>query len=559
MAQVKFYTTTLANLTSSNLDDNALYFVTDTHQIYKGNQAYSGACVKAVASFPASGEVNTLYINTENQQVKFYNGSAYVDVVIPASSINDSDTGFATAQQVYAYVASQITGGTADISKDVDELKKTVAGHTTSIGENADAIAENKSAIDTLNGGATTEGSVAKAVADSASSTLTEAESYTDTEVGKVSKAVSALENGQVATNESNIAALTTRVETAEGDIDTLEASVGQAQTDITSVTSTANANKSALEVLNGTGEGSVSSTAAAAAKSAADSALTEAKSYADTGLDKKADKATTLAGYGITDAYTKGEADSAIATAVANAGHLKREIVSSLQSIDTANEHTIYMVAKSDAVDGQGYDEYMLVNGKFEKIGDSAVSLTGYATEDFVTGRISDASDELTTAIGTAKSEAIDTAGTNADTKISTAIGGLDYTDSAVTGKYVSAVSETDGVIAVTRANLPTYTLTTGSTDGSVAFNGTDVAVKGLGSAAYTASSAYDAAGAADDALSSAKSYADTVASTAETNANAHSDTNLATAKTYAETQANTALSSAKSYTDSALEWQTL
>lgn len=44
-----------------------------------------------------------------------------------------------------------------------------------------------------------------------------------------------------------------------------------------------------------------------------------------------KADKATTLEGYGITDAYTKQQTDSAISTAIANADHLKREIVSSL------------------------------------------------------------------------------------------------------------------------------------------------------------------------------------------------------------------------------------
>lgn len=43
-----------------------------------------------------------------------------------------------------------------------------------------------------------------------------------------------------------------------------------------------------------------------------------------------------------------------------------------------------------------------------------------------------------------------------------------------------------------------PVYTLDEGSTNGTVAFNGEDVAVHGLGSAAYTESSAYDAAGAA-------------------------------------------------------------
>ena len=70
--------------------------------------------------------------------------------------------------------------------------------------------------------------------------------------------------------------------------------------------------------------------------------------------------------------------------------------------------------------------------------------------------------------------------------------IAALDVTDTAVAGQYVSAVSETDGKISVTRADLPTYTLTTGATNGTVKFNGTEVAVKGLGSAAYTETGAY-------------------------------------------------------------------
>lgn len=85
------------------------------------------------------------------------------------------------------------------------------------------------------------------------------------------------------------------------------------------------------------------------------------------------------------------------------------------------------------------------------------------------------------------------------------TLIEDLDVTDTAVTGQYVSAVSETDGKISVTRADLPTYTLASGSANGTVAFNGNDVAVKGLGSAAYTDAKAYDAAGSAATAKSEA------------------------------------------------------
>lgn len=71
-----------------------------------------------------------------------------------------------------------------------------------------------------------------------------------------------------------------------------------------------------------------------------------------------------------------------------------------------------------------------------------------------------------------------------------------LNKADSAQTGKYVSAVSQSNGVITVERADLPTYTLVTGDTKGTVKFNGTDVAVKGLGSAAYEEKDAFDAAG---------------------------------------------------------------
>ena len=67
-----------------------------------------------------------------------------------------------------------------------------------------------------------------------------------------------------------------------------------------------------------------------------------------------------------------------------------------------------------------------------------------------------------------------------------------LDVTDAAVAGEYVSAVSETNGVISVSRTKLPTYTLASGSQNGTVALNGVDAAVTGLGSAAFTESSAY-------------------------------------------------------------------
>ena len=93
-----------------------------------------------------------------------------------------------------------------------------------------------------------------------------------------------------------------------------------------------------------------------------------------------------------------------------------------------------------------------------------------------------------------------------------------LDVTDTAVAGEYVSAVNETDGKIAVTRAALPTYTLSTGSVNGTIALNGVDAAVKGLGSAAYTETAAY--ATAAQGALAETAAQQATTYTKAEVNA---------------------------------------
>ena len=201
-----------------------------------------------------------------------------------------------------------------------------------------------------------------------------------------------------------------------------------------------------------------------------------------------KADKSTTLSGYGITDAYTKAQTDSAINTAVANADHLKREIVASLPEVDEADEHTIYMVGTGTGSEDSVYEEYMIINGGFEKIGSSEVDLTNYA---------------LKTEVTTAKNEAITTAGTNADSKISTKVGNIgsgtvkDYVDTAksqaqsaaedyadsLADNYATAAQGTKADTALQKANI-----TTGTSNGSIAVSGTDVSVKGLASAAYKA-----------------------------------------------------------------------
>ena len=169
--------------------------------------------------------------------------------------------------------------------------------------------------------------------------------------------------------------------------------------------------------------------TKASAAQAAAEKTA-ETKANA-TALDGKADKATTLAGYGIADAYTKSATDTAIATAVAGAHHLKREIVAALPEVATANEDTIYMVPNTGKTDAAGstasvYTEYMLINGAFERIGTSDADLTAYAKTADVNKAIVDAkaaaATDAATKASTAKSEAIAAAKTETTSQVAAA-----------------------------------------------------------------------------------------------------------------------------------------
>lgn len=86
-------------------------------------------------------------------------------------------------------------------------------------------------------------------------------------------------------------------------------------------------------------------------------------------------------------DAYSKTETDNKISSAVAAASHLKRKIVDSVESInkdaDDADQY-IYMVPKASVLEGDHYDEYMVIeiaDTKFvEKVGDWSVDLSAYA-----------------------------------------------------------------------------------------------------------------------------------------------------------------------------------
>lgn len=344
----------------------------------------------------------------------------------------------------------------------------------------------------------------------------------------------------------ADLSALTQRVTTAENNISAADGK---------------------LTVIQGEGEGSIKKAAADAKQAAIDAAATDATSKADKALedakadsatkkteaieaaaaettkqvtaaktelqaniDKKANKATTLAGYGIADAYTKDEANTAIAAAVANAHHLKREIVSVLPEVSEANEDTIYMVPDAGSTDAAGsnksvYTEYMLVNGAFERIGTSDVDLGNYFTKDQVTDAISTAKGEAATDAQTkadaAKAAAIATAAADATTKADAAqAAAITEAGKKADKALEDAKAYSDGLAknyataaqgAKADSTVQAADVVSGTANGTISVKGSDVAVKGLGSAAYQNSGAFDASGAAAGALTEAKAYADT------------------------------------------------
>lgn len=384
---------------------------------------------------PGTGSLNTLYIDSAAHTISYWNGTSYDALEIPFGT-SISDAGDDAHLATTKAVVDYVASKLTDL--DVGALEGRVETLETEMGTAKGDITTIKGQITTINGKG--EGSIEKAASDAQTAAVAAAKSYTDQEVAKKAN----LEHTHEIDDVTGL----------QGALD------GKANTVHTHTTAQVGG--------------------------------------LDTALAGKADKATTLEGYGITDAYTKGQTDSKIAEAIAAAPHLKRTIVEELPGTEGADENTIYMVGTGAGSEDSAYEEYMVINGAFEKIGSSKVDLINYAEKTYVDAAKREA---ISTAAGDATSKA-DAAEQKAKTYTDGLIAGLDVADRVVANKYVSQVTETDGKIAVTRATLPVVSVTSGATNGAIAVNGTDVKVHGLGSAAYTNTGAYDAAGTAAAAV---------------------------------------------------------
>ena len=86
MSKVLFYAITKTQFDAlPEKDANALYFLTDASRIYKGLVPFTHP-VQVVASFPASGEVGTVYVKTGTYEAKVWNGDAWVTLALPVTT-----------------------------------------------------------------------------------------------------------------------------------------------------------------------------------------------------------------------------------------------------------------------------------------------------------------------------------------------------------------------------------------------------------------------------------------------------------------------------------------
>lgn len=133
---------------------------------------------------------------------------------------------------------------------------------------------------------------------------------------------------------------------------------------------------------------------------------------------------------------YTKTEVESYVAQQIANAEHLKRIIVTELPDVSLAKANTIYMIKKaSGGIASWGkniYEEYMVIEGEWELLGNSQVDLTDYAKIDYVDNKTKDKADKATTLEGYGITDAFTKGETYSRTEISDLISQITGGESA-------------------------------------------------------------------------------------------------------------------------------
>ena len=124
----------LAAKEGEKIKDGILYFIKDTHEIYKGTELFNEPVKFYTDTKPETPAVGVIYINSTNLEGSVYNGSEWKVVIAAIQTTVDSgnNTAPVTGKAVVDYVAERIaeaTGGATsvkDITYNKDNAEVTV-------------------------------------------------------------------------------------------------------------------------------------------------------------------------------------------------------------------------------------------------------------------------------------------------------------------------------------------------------------------------------------------------------------------------------------------------
>ena len=371
--------------------------------------------VMVVDALPESGQIEgILYINNTDGYV--WTGSAwrkvFWDVTSDVTAVSDRVTALETSIDTKAPVENPVFSGVVKVGEEEVAVKSYVDGLFANLVSSAPGIVDSTNAIpENYKAGQTFR--------------VAEAGTYAGSkcEVGDLILVVKNYDAGTASNDDfmvlqANVdGAVTSTSETATvGEIVVFDSVTGKvikgSGVQIASLNDAIakaheHTNKSVLDSYNKTQDELLASS-----KAEAEALVNAHETSVNEALSGKADKATTLSGYGITDAYTKTEIDSTIET-ITNNLNTKISSTEVDTKITTAKEETLSEAATA-------------ANEALEaRVGDIPSDTTIKSYIDTAVGSGGTSSAE---AIASAKQEAIDTSKSYTDTQIASAMSIVEF-----------------------------------------------------------------------------------------------------------------------------------
>ena len=371
--------------------------------------------VMVVDALPESGQIEgILYINNTDGYV--WTGSAwrkvFWDVTSDVTAVSDRVTALETSIDTKAPVENPVFSGVVKVGEEEVAVKSYVDGLFANLVSSAPGIVDSTNAIpENYKAGQTFR--------------VAEAGTYAGSkcEVGDLILVVKNYDAGTASNDDfmvlqANVdGAVTSTSETATvGEIVVFDSVTGKvikgsgvqiASLNDAIVKAHEHTNKSVLDSYDKTQDELLAS-----AKAEAEALVNAHETSVNEALSGKADKATTLSGYGITDAYTKTEIDSTIET-ITNNLNTKISSTEVDTKITTAKEETLSEAATA-------------ANEALEaRVGDIPSDTTIKTYIDTAVGSGGTSSAE---AIASAKQEAIDTSKSYTDTQIASAMSIVEF-----------------------------------------------------------------------------------------------------------------------------------